>query len=98
MGMNDHLSDEAIDRRRLMAGRILAIDLVRELDRRDFTLLRLNFKHRGYDVLVIIEVAQRQGKDQVAFCNAKELDTAVRTVYSLLVQDKLRWRDKKEWN
>jgi hypothetical protein len=97
MGSNDHVSDAAIAKRRELTGTIMEVRLESECYRRNWTLLRLNFKHRGYDVLVIIETRQPDKPDQVAFCNAKDIGAAVRTAYSLMVQDKLRWRDKKEW-
>lgn len=92
------MEDAALARRWELTGRILEIDLPRQLSLRSWRLLRFNMKDRGNDVLVIIEVQVPEQLDQVAFCTGKDLASAVRTAYSLLVQDKLRWRDKKRWD
>lgn len=98
--MNDQERNEEmkLSEKDRLTGAILSRLLEPRFHEAGYTLTRLNFKYRGNDWLAIIYRANRLGENQVAFTQGSTLDVTVRTVYSLVVQDKLKWREPKKWD
>lgn len=95
--MRDTIEEAKLDRLDKLTGSILARHLEGQAKQQGYQIARLNFKFRGDDWLVIIERDMPGTKLLIAFCNGRSLDTAVRTAYALICQDKLKWREKKQW-
>lgn len=95
MSLYDHVDERRLAARNELTGDILERRLVAEFRKRGWELISLKYKWKGDKFLVIIERETPQEGLMVAFTNGSGLATATRTVYSLVVQDKLNWREPR---
>lgn len=96
-------SDERAEERRTayhdaQTGMILNRHLVGAAKKQGRTILSVKFKNRGSDWLVIIESEDPADGHRIAFTQGADLGKAVRTLYSLLVQERLNWKEPRRWD
>lgn len=97
MNTQDRMTEAKLSHQDSQTGMILNRHLEGAAKNQGRTILSVKFKNRGSDWLVIIEQHRPDTGERVAFTQAATLGGAVRTLYSLLVQDRLNWKEPKRW-
>lgn len=94
---NDYREEGRVDERDRQTGAILRLQLEGLYRDKHWYLASIKAINKGDSWLFVVQREWRNGDLEVAFVNAKALDTGYRTLYSLLYQDRLKWRKPRVW-
>lgn len=96
--MDNNPNQERLEREDSWSGMVVNRHLEGVAKAQGFLWKSIKFNYRGNDWLVIATRITTDSREEVSFCNGKTMGSAVRTLYSLAQQEKLKWRKPKVWN